>query len=97
MLFHITHHPDEHTCPAKDDATMAVTFGAVMDTLTEHVNEVVGAWVDPPGHDFFFVVDADDAAQVFQGMFPIIDAGTAQVRPVGDFAAMLKARAEANA
>jgi hypothetical protein len=53
--------------------------------------------VDPPGHDFFFVVDADDAAQVFQGMFPIIDAGTAQVRPVGDFAAMLKARAEANA
>ena len=75
----------------------AVTFGAVMDTLTEHVNEVVGAWVDPPGHDFFFVVDADDATQVFQGMFPIIDAGTAQVRPVGDFAAMLKARAEANA
>ena len=42
-------------------------------------------------------LDADDATQVFQGMFPIIDAGTAQVRPVGDFAAMLKARAEANA
>jgi len=56
MLFHVTHHHDEHSCPAKDDAT-----------------------------------------QVFQGMFPIIDAGTAQVRPVGDFAAMLKARAEANA
>ena len=34
MLFHVTHHHDEHTCPAKDDATMAVTFGAVMDTLT---------------------------------------------------------------
>ena len=69
-------------------ATVVVVGAAVV---------VVGAWVDPPGHDFFFVVDADDAAQVFQGMFPIIDAGTAQVRPVGDFAAMLKARAEANA
>ena len=34
MLFHVPHHHDEHTGPAKDDATMAVTFGAVMDTLT---------------------------------------------------------------
>ena len=96
MLFHITHHHDEHTCPAKDDAKMATTFGAVMDTLTEHVNAVIGAWVDPAGHDFFFVVDADDTTQIFQGIFPIIDAGTAQVRPVGDFVAMLKARQEAN-
>ena len=97
MLSHITHQHDEHTCPAKDDAKMANTFAAVLTTLTEHVNEVIGTWVDPPGHAFFFVVDADDATQIFQGLFPIIDAGTAQVRPVGDFAAMLKARAEANA
>jgi len=97
MLFHITHHHDEHTCPAKDDAKRAVTFDAVLDSLTDHVNEVVGAWVDPLGHDFFFVVDADETEQIFQGMFPILDAGTAQVRPVRDFAATLKARAEANA
>ena len=97
MLFHVTQHHDEHTCPANDHDTMAVTFAAVMDTLNEHVNEVVGAWVDPPGHDFFFVVDADDVAQIFQGLWPIIDVGTAKVQPVGDFAVMLAARAAANA
>ena len=97
MLFHVTHHHDEHTCPAKDEARMAATFGVALDSLNEHVNEVIGAWVDPPAHDFFFVVDADDVTQVFQGMFPIVDAGTAKVQPVGDSAAMLAARAAAPA
>lgn len=54
MLFHITHDHDE--------AAVADTFGAVLGTLAENVNEVVGVWVDPPGHDFLFVVDADDAS-----------------------------------
>ena len=92
MLFHITHHHDETTCPAHDEAAVAATFGAVLDTLTENVNEVIGAWVDPPGHDFFMVVDADDASQIFMGLFPIVSAGTAKVQPVGDYVAMMKIR-----
>jgi hypothetical protein len=43
MLFHITHHHDETTCPAHDEAAVAETFGAVMDTLAEHVNQVISA------------------------------------------------------
>tara|TARA_B100000953_G_scaffold280454_1_gene257222 strand:+ start:283 stop:636 length:354 start_codon:yes stop_codon:yes gene_type:complete len=96
MLFHITHHHDETTCPAHDEAAVADTFGAILDTLTENVNEVIGAWVDPPGHDFFMVVDADDASQIFMGLFPIVSAGTAKVQPVGDYVAMMKIREQLN-
>ncbi|MBS1265561.1 MAG: hypothetical protein MAG471_01410 [Acidimicrobiaceae bacterium] len=63
MLFHVTHHHDESTCPA---------------------------------HDFFFVVDADDVAQIFTGMFPIVSAGSAKVQPVGDYVAMMKMREQMN-
>ncbi len=96
MLFHITHHHDETTCPAHDDAVVAGTFGVVLDTLTENVNEVIGAWVDPPGHDFFFVVDADDASQIFLGLGPIVSAGTAKIQPVGDYAVMIETRKQLN-
>ena len=97
MLFHITHHHDETTCPAHDEAVVATTLGAVLGTLKESVNEAIGAWVDPPGHDFFFVVDADDAGQIFAGLFPIVSAGTAKVQPVGDYVAMMKVREQMNA
>ena len=96
MLFHITHHHDETTCPAHDEAAVAETFGAVLGTLKENVNEVIGAWVDPTGHDFFFIVDADDAGQVFSGLFPIVAARTAKVQPVGDYVAMMKVREQMN-
>ena len=68
----------------------------MLGTLKENVNEVIGAWVDPPGHDFFFVVDADDAEQIFSGLFPIVSDGTAKVQPVGDYAAMMKMREQTN-
>ena len=78
------------------EAAVARTFGAVLGTLTENVNEVVGAWVDPPGHDFFIVVDADDVSQIFTGLFPIVSAGTAKVQPVGDYVAMMELREQLN-
>ena len=53
------------------------------------MEHLVGAWVDPPGHDFF-VVEADDAAKIFAGLWPIIPAGTAQVRPVNSLQTALE-------
>ena len=82
MLFHITHHHDENTCPAHDQEAADATFGAVLESLEANVDQVIGAWVDPPGHDFFFVVEADDSKKIFAGLWPIIPAGTAQIRPV---------------
>ena len=90
MLFHMTHHHDETTCPAHDKEAGDASFGAVLATLEANVEHVVGAWVDPPGHDFFFVVEADDAAKIFAGLWPIIPAGTAQVRPVNSLQAALE-------
>ena len=94
MLFHITHQHDEHTCPARDDATAARTFGALAENLAEHVNEVIGMWGDPLSHTLFAVVDADEATQIIQGFFPIIDAGTAQVRPIVSMDTVMAVRDE---
>ena len=94
MLFHVTHHHTEATCPAKNDDVMGKTFGVVLDSLRENVNDVIGAWVAPPEHDFFFVVDADDASQIFAGLFPIVDIGTAKIQLVSDYAEALRLRDE---
>ena len=82
MLFHITHHHDENTCPAHDQEAADATFGAVLESLEANVDQVMGAWVDPPVHDFFFVIEADDSKKIFAGLWPIIQAGTAQISPV---------------
>tara|TARA_B100000029_G_scaffold348115_2_gene340481 strand:+ start:939 stop:1106 length:168 start_codon:yes stop_codon:yes gene_type:complete len=51
-----------------------------VENLAEHVDEVIGVWGDPLSHTLFAVVEANEASQLMQGFFPIIDAGTAQVR-----------------
>tara|TARA_B110000438_G_scaffold293637_1_gene333825 strand:- start:788 stop:952 length:165 start_codon:yes stop_codon:yes gene_type:complete len=51
---------------------------------------------DPPGRDFFFVVEADDAWDIFQGLFLIVSAGIARVQPAGDYVAMIKVREALN-
>ena len=56
MLFHVHHHHDEKTCPAHNAEAVSASFGAVLPALAENGVTVVGAWVDPPGHDFFFVL-----------------------------------------
>ena len=43
MLFHITHHHDETTCPAHDKEAADASFGAVLATLEANVEHVVGA------------------------------------------------------
>ncbi|MAR49376.1 MAG: hypothetical protein CL425_09380 [Acidimicrobiaceae bacterium] len=96
MLFHITHHHTEATCPAHNDEVAGKTFGIVLDSLKENVNEVIGVWVDGPGHDFFAVVDAESTSQIFAGLFPIIPYGTAKIQPVDDYVDMIAQRQELN-
>ena len=66
MLFHITHHHDENTCLAHDQEAAGATFGAVLESLEANVDQVMGAWVDPSVHDFFFVIEADDSKKYSQ-------------------------------
>ena len=92
MLFHIHHHHDEKTCPAHDPAAVGASFGAVLPALAEHGVTVVGAWVDPPGHDFFFVVETDSYDALVEGLRPIIPSGSATIQPVGDMVAQVAKR-----
>ena len=64
----------------------------MLPALAENGVTVVGAWVDPPGHDFFFVVETDDYDAMVEGLRPIIPSGTATIQPVGDMAAQVAKR-----
>ncbi|MGK0225466.1 MAG: DUF3303 domain-containing protein [Acidimicrobiales bacterium] len=84
MLLHITHHHDEKTCPAGDKEKVAATFGALLPSLEAAGVTVVGAWVDPPGHDFFLIVETDSYEALLEGFEPIVPIGTATIQPVVD-------------
>ena len=97
MIFHIHHHHDENTCPANSPEAVGATFGSVLTALSEYGVAVIGAWVDPPGHDFFFVVETDSYDDLVEGLRPILSSGTARIQPVGDLQAQVAKRmAEAN-
>ena len=91
MLFHVTHTHTEHTCPINDQGVMGETFGKVLSSLTESGVDVVGWWGDPPAHQMFFVLDADSVEAIYEGLHPIIDQGTACIKPVTDAAAKIQA------
>ena len=92
MLFHVHHHHDEKTCPAHNAEAVGASFGAVLPALAENGVTVVGAWVDPPGHDFFFVLETDNYEALVEGLRPIIPSGTATIQPVGDMGATVAKR-----
>ena len=74
MIFHIHHHHDENTCPANSPEAVGATFGSVLPALNDHGVTVIGAWVDPPGHDFFFVVETDsydDLVEEVTSLYPV--------------------------
>ncbi|MDA0300106.1 MAG: hypothetical protein O3B40_06700 [Actinobacteria bacterium] len=68
-----------------------------MPALNEFGVTVIGAWVDPPGHDFFFVVETDSYDDLVEGLRPILSSGSARIQPVGDLQAQVAKRmAESN-
>ena len=97
MIFHIHHHHDENTCPANSPEAVGATFGSVLPALNKYGVTVIGAWVGPPGHDFFFVVETDSYDDLVEGLRPILASGNARIQPVGDLQAQVAKRmAEAN-
>ena len=96
MLFHITHHHTEATCPAHNDEVAGKTLGIVLDSLKENQKEVIGARGDGLGDAWIIVVDADNTSQIFAGLFPIIPIGTAKIQPVDDYVDMITQRQELN-
>jgi|TARA_B110000438_G_scaffold39946_2_gene39875 hypothetical protein len=90
MLLHIRHHHDENTCPAGDKERVGASFGALLPALQNAGITVIGAWVDPPSHDFFLVVETDSYEDLLEGMAPIIPVGSATIQPVVDMKAQME-------
>ena len=91
MLFHCHHKHDENTCPSGDPERLSATFAAVLPALEANGVKVIGAWIDPPAHEFFFVLETDDYQALTEGLRPILLAGTAKIQPEGDVAARMQA------
>lgn len=94
MLFHITHSHNELTCPVNDTSLFLNSFGAVVDSLEANNVTVIGAWIDGPGHQSFYVIDADSPDDIHNGLHPIIARGTAVIKPVADLQERSKEVAE---
>ena len=90
MLLHSRHHHDENTCPAGDKERVGTSFGSLLPALQTAGVTVVGAWVDPPSHDFFLVVETDSYEDLLEGMAPIIPVGSATIQPVVDMKAQME-------
>lgn len=94
MLFHIKHVHTEATCPFEKPEIVADTFAKVLPGFEAAGATVVGAYTDPPAHAMYFVVEAADYGQLRGGLEPIIPVGTAEIRPVVDFKALVAERAK---
>lgn len=94
MLFHVTHTHTEVTCPYHDDEVRDRSFGQVLPSIAEAGVRVVGAWVDPPGHQTFLVLETDSYEALQRGLAPIIDQGTADIRAVAEFAQAIEELSE---
>ena len=51
--------------------------------------KVIGAYVDPPGHALFMIVDAGSVESLHTLLDPFLEYWNSEVRPVADFGATL--------
>ena len=92
MLFHITHvHPAE-SCPYHDPEMVAKTYGKAMSGFEEAGVTLHGAYVDALAHTFYLIVESNDLTKIHAALGPIIVEGSAEIRPVLDAAAAVRAR-----
>ena len=79
MLFHITHVHSAESCPYHDTETVAKTYGKALLGFEEAGVTQHGAYVDAPAHTIYLID-------------PIIDAGSAEIRPIRDAVATARER-----
>ena len=92
MLFHITHIHNWENCPAHDPEKAKATFGKMLANREESGAKVIGAYVDPPAHTFFLIVEANDANQIELLLDPVFELGSAEIRPVSNALEVLDRR-----
>ena len=88
MLFHVTHTHSYQTCHGHDEAKkekMAQAF----NSADEIGIKIIGMYVDPPGHKFYFVMEAETMEQIVRFFDPMLELGDADIHPVMDFQSAL--------
>ena len=94
MIFHVYHFHNELTCPINDTDLFLSSFGSVVDSLEANNVDGIGAGIDGPGHKSCYIIDADSADDIHNGLHPIIARGTAVITPVADLQARSREVAE---
>ena len=82
MLFIIDHKHTAVTCPAgkihhEDDFPQNMDAQAKKSGL-----KIVEGYLDGPGHQIYFIAEADNASQIFEFATPLIRIGETKVTPV---------------
>ena len=92
MLFHITHVHNWENCPAHSPDKAKDTFGKMFANAEESGAEIKSAYVDPPSHTFYLIVEANDAKQLEMLLDPVFKIGSAEIRPISDALEVLNRR-----
>ena len=92
MLFHITHIHSAESCPYHDPETVAKTYGKALFGFEEAGVTLHGAYADALSHTIYLIVESDDLKKIYAALDPIIDAGSAEIRPVRDAVATARER-----
>ena len=88
MLFHATHTHSYQTCHAHDEKRKAKVLEAVQSAGEIGIN-IIGIFVDPPGHVAYFVLEAESMEQIVQFFEPLLELGNTDISPVMSMQAAL--------
>ncbi len=80
MLFIATHEHTPESCPADNPA--AIHQLADDKHIKESGVKVLGSYVAPPEHVLYFVLEADEYAQVVRYFRPMMKMGSVDIVPV---------------
>ncbi len=80
MLFVVTHEHAPESCPADDPAPVHKLVDE--NHIRESGVKVLGSYVAPPEHVLYFVLEADEYAQVVRYFRPMMKIGNVDIVPV---------------
>jgi hypothetical protein len=92
MLFHITHIHNWENCPAHYPEKAKASFGKLLANEEGSEAKIICAYVDPPAHTFYLIVEANDAKQLELLLDPVFELGSAEIRPISDALEVLNRR-----
>ncbi len=80
MLFVVTHTHTPESCPV--DNPTAVEKLAQKEHIANSGLKVLGSYISAPEHTLFFILEAEDYAQVIRYLRPMMTIGTPRISPV---------------